>query len=193
MTPPIHDLSSSAPLSGGRRFASWIVDDIITLALVGVGVGLTISSLDSAGLSSSAKAIVVIVVILVLPALYGLLCFNGRSIGCLVAGTAFFSVTTGKRAHNARMMWVMFHRWLWPLLAILFIMALFDSSTSSGPDKVHTQRLVRGVVPVRQWGVQQMPQPMQQAPWQQTNGQPYPAPPNPGQYQAPPNQPYPPQ
>lgn len=190
MTPPIRDLSSSAPLSTGRRFASWIVDDVITLALVGVGIGVTASALDSATVSATAKTIVMIVVVLLLPALYGLVCFNGRSIGCLVAGTAFFSVATGRRAHNARMMWVMFHRWLWPLLAIMFVMALFDSSVSTGPDRVHTQRLVRGVVPVREWGVQQVPQQMPPQPYPPQ--QMPPGPPYPPQYQSP-QQPYPPQ
>lgn len=104
-------IEDAAQLSWSRRTASWLVDHVVTLMLIVIGVVPLIALQDSMpSVSSATWALVAVCIALVTPVLYGVLCFNGRSIGCLVAGTAFFAVVTGRRAHNARMMWVMGHR-----------------------------------------------------------------------------------
>ena len=76
------------------------------------------------------------------PLLYGAVCRRGRTLGCLVAGTAFVRKGTQRRATWGGTVLL---RWWMPLLAILAVLSLFSLNSGGGElwESAHESRRVR--------------------------------------------------
>lgn len=122
-----------------QKLLAWIIDQVV----VASACFALILVLVQVGLSENVEAWAAIGVLLVTPALVGALCVRGRTPGTLAIGTEFFSLATGRTAGSARMAWIVLVRWLLPISAVLFLVAMFTSAGSGGPPAIHDQRSVR--------------------------------------------------
>lgn len=120
---------------------AWLLDVIlVTIALVSVVVSLFLHQDRSADVSNQDAAFAVIGALVALPALYGFCCFAGRSLGTLVAGTAWIADATQRRAGHWRMAWIMWSRLiLAPVVLAASLLDFFDDA-----DAHHSQVKVRG-------------------------------------------------
>lgn len=78
------------------------------------------------------------------PIAYGLLSRRGRTLGCLVAGTAFFQIGRTYRATWGGTVRTVLLRWWLPVLAVGIVLAFFSSGTGgSAWESAHESRRVR--------------------------------------------------
>ncbi len=124
-----------------RRFVAWSVDQIVLVVAFVAVVGVSAANVE---LSGGQAVFVLLALSFAVPMVYGLLCRRGRTLGCLVAGTAFVRSDTQRRATWGGTVRFVLLRWWLPLVGLFVIMSLFSLDTGGdGLDAAHESRRVR--------------------------------------------------
>lgn len=136
---------SSAPLprpSRWRRLLAWSIDQL--LLVVGY-VGLVGAVAASVEVSDGQAVFVLLGLAFAVPLLYGAVCRRGRTLGCLVAGTAFVHVGSQRRATWGGTVRTVLLRWWLPLLGIFVVLSLLSLDSGGGDvwESAHESRRVR--------------------------------------------------
>lgn len=143
--PPQRLSLTAAQVGIGRMLLGWLLDLVVVLTVaLGVLVGLLVAQERNPQISDEIAGLSALGVVLLAPALYGFCCFNGRSLGTLVTGTAWVADSTARRAGHWRMAWVMWSRIVLGLLSPLLLIGSITGGHLDTPDTWHTQVRVRG-------------------------------------------------
>lgn len=113
-----------------RRLLAWSIDQLLLVVVYVLAVGAIASYVE---VSDGQSVFLLLGLAFAVPLLYGVVCRRGRTLGCLVAGTAFVRKDTQQRATWGGTMRTVLLRWWMPLLAIFFVMS-FISPTGAGSD-----------------------------------------------------------
>lgn len=139
--PFVYSLPLPEP-SWWRRLFAWSIDQFL---LVVVYIGLVGAIASSVEVSDGQSVFLLLGLAFAVPLLYGVLCRRGRTLGCLVAGTAFVRKDTQQRATWGGTVRTVLLRWWLPLLGIVVVLSLFslDSGGSDLWESAHESRRVR--------------------------------------------------
>lgn len=128
--------------SWGRRLLAWAIDQLL---LVVMYIGLVGAIASRVEVSDGLAVFLLLGLAFAVPLFYGAVCRRGRTLGCLVAGTAFVRKNTHRRATWGGTVRTVLLRWWLPLLGIVVVLSLFslDSGGSDLWESAHESRRVR--------------------------------------------------
>ncbi len=139
---PFVDSSSLPEPSWRRVLLAWSIDQFL---LVVVYIGLVGTIASNVEVSDAQSVFLLLGLAFAVPLLYGAVCRRGRTLGCLVAGTAFVRKGTQQRATWGGTVRTVLLRWWMPVLGILGVLALFSLESGGGEfwESSHESRRVR--------------------------------------------------
>lgn len=149
-TSTVHDSPQGLPpspwlharsASRWRPSIAWPIDQIVLVVAFIAGVGALAANVE---LSDGQAVFVLFGMSFAVPIMYGLLWRRGRTLGCLVAGTAFVRIDTQQRATWGGTARYVLLRWWLPVVGLLVVVSLFSLDTGGdGLDTAHESRRVR--------------------------------------------------
>lgn len=138
--PPMPPPPLPPEASRWRRLLAWTIDQVLLLVAC---FGLLVVLVTTVDPTDAQMVFLLLGVLFGVPLVYGALCFRARTLGCLVAGTAFFHTDARRRATWGGTMRTVMLRWWLPVLGIIVVMSILSLDGDAGWESAHESRRVR--------------------------------------------------